>query len=172
MSIWKPVPEFEDLYEVSDDGQVRSLCMRYKKEMYILKQGIGSRGYANVSLCRKGKQKTVNVHRLVATMFVPNPYSFPCVNHKDQNKLNNKAENLEWCSYYQNNIYGDRLTKSSKKTSKPVLCIETGIRYQSACAAQRITGINQGHISMCCNGKRNTAGGYHWKFVDYASFRQ
>lgn len=164
MPNWKPVPQYEDLYEVSDDGQVRSLCKRYGNETRILKQGLGSRGYLNVTLCRKGKQKTVNVHRLVATVFLENPQSFPCVNHKDQNKTNNSVSNLEWCSYYQNNVYGDRLTKSALKRSIPVVCVETGVRYSSAYAAQRITGIYQSGICECCNGKAKTAGGYHWSF--------
>jgi len=165
MPNWRPVPQYEDLYEVSDDGQVRSLCKRFGNEIRTLKQGLGSRGYMNVTLCRDGKQKTVNVHRLVASVFIPNPHSLPCVNHKDENKTNNNASNLEWCSYYQNNVFGARLTKSALKRGKPVLCIETGIRYPSAYAVQRMTGVHQSGICECCHGKAKTAGGYHWTFL-------
>lgn len=165
MPNWRPVPEYEDLYEVSDDGQVRSLCKRFGNEIRTLKQGLGSRGYMNVTLCRDGKQKTVNVHRLVASVFIPNPHSLPCVNHKDENRTNNSASNLEWCSYYHNNVYGNRLTKSSLKRSLPVVCIDTGICYSSAYAAQRETGVSQSKICMCCHGKRKTAGGFHWQFI-------
>lgn len=140
MEIWLPVADYEGLYEVSNYGQVRSL---YKPDKPIIKQCVGSKGYNLVTLCKAGKQKSVNVHRLVAITFVPNPNFLPCVNHKDENKTNNIASNLEWCSYYYNNTYGNRLTKSALKQSKPVLCIETGIVYSSAYAAQRKTGISQ-----------------------------
>lgn len=164
MSIWKPIPNYEDLYEVSSDGEVRSLCGRYRNKD-ILKQCKGSSGYLLVTLCRKGSQKTVNVHRLVAKVFIPNPDSLPCVNHKDQNRENNSVSNLEWCSYYHNNIYGDRLTKSALKRGKPVMCLETGKIYASASAVQRELGINQSKISACCLGNRKSAGKLHWSFV-------
>lgn len=166
MEIWKPIKDFETLYEVSSYGRVRSLCGRYGKNL-ILKQGSGSRGYLNVSLCKKGVQKTVNVHRLVASAFIPNPDNLPCINHKDQNKTNNNVSNLEWCSYYQNNVYGDRLTKSALKRGIPVKCIETGVIYANSRAAYRATGICQSSISNCCNHKDGhyTAGGFHWEFA-------
>lgn len=163
-TIWCPIKDFEDLYEVSNTGEVRSLCGRYG-HLRHLKQGIGSRGYLNVTLCRKGKQKTVNVHRLVAEAFIPNPDNLPCVNHKDEDKTNNIVSNLEWCSYYRNNTYGQRLTKSAAKLSQAVRCIETGQIFSSAYAAQRETGIRQSNIWKCCHGERNIAGGYHWELV-------
>lgn len=164
MTNWKPVQGYENLYEVSEFGDIRSLCGRYGKNR-LLKQGVGSKGYFLVTLCDKGKQKTVNVHRLVATAFIPNPESLPCVNHKDENKKNNHVSNLEWCSYYQNNIYGQRLTKSALKCSKPVRCVETGIIYPSSCQAMRDTGIRQSGITSCCLGKRKTAGKLHWEYA-------
>lgn len=163
MEIWKPIDDYEGIYEVSNYGQVRSL---YKNEYKILKQCYGSKGYKIVTLCKKGKQKSVNVHRLVASYFVPNPQSLPCVNHKDENKGNNTASNLEWCSYYYNNVYGNRLTKSATKNSKPVRCIETGIIYSSANSAQRKTNISQSGICQCCNHQRKSAGGFTWEFVN------
>lgn len=163
MIIWKPIPHFEDLYEVSNTGEVRSINPRYKNKSF-LKQGTSNKGYKNVCLCKKGVQKTINVHRLVALVFIPNPQNLPCVNHKDENKTNNNVSNLEWCSYYYNNTYGQRLTKSALKRSLPVRCIETGIIYSSAYAAQRETGIYQSGICNCCHGKAKTAGKFHWEF--------
>lgn len=163
-TVWKPIEGYESLYEVSNTGKIRSLCGRYGKNK-ILKQCIGSRGYLLVTLCDRKSQKTVNVHRIVAEAFLPNPDNLPCVNHKDENRKNNNVENLEWCSYYHNNIYGSRLTKSAMKRSKPVRCIETGLIYAGGCAAQRATGIRQGDISACCRGVRKSAGGFHWEFV-------
>ena len=165
MEIWKPIPNYENLYEVSNHGRVRSICGRYGKEV-ILKQCIGSKGYRLVTLCGNGKKKTVNVHRLVALLFVPNPDSLPCVNHIDENKDNNDATNLEWCSYYYNNVYGHRLTKSALKRGIPVKCVETGVIYPNGYAASRDTGIPQGDIWRCCHKQRTTAGGYTWVLLD------
>ena len=164
MIIWKPVPDYEDLYEVSNYGDVRSLCGRYGVNK-ILRQCTGSRGYKLVTLCRKGKQKTVNVHRLVASVFIPNPDNLPCINHKDEDRSNNSVSNLEWCSYYYNNVYGERLSKSAAKRSIPVKCIETGQIYASASAAHRATGLQSTKISACCNMKRKSTGGLHWEFA-------
>lgn len=162
--IWRPIKDYEKLYEVSNTGQVRSLCGRYG-ELRILKQSVGSKGYMLVTLCNHGHQKTVNVHKLVANAFISNPDQLPCVNHKDEDKTNNNVSNLEWCSYYHNNTYGNRLTKSALKRSIPVRCVETEKIYTSAYAAQRETGIQQSGICWCCHGKQKTAGGFHWEFV-------
>ena len=164
MEKWLPVQGYEKLYEVSNEGRIRSICGRYGYGN-IIAQSTNNKGYPVVCLCNKGVQKTFSVHRLVAKEFIPNPMDLPCVNHKDTDKTNNKVSNLEWCSYYYNNIYGDRLTKSAIKRSKQVRCIETGVIYQSAYAAQRLTGIHQSKISDCCNGKRKTTGKMHWEFV-------
>jgi len=164
MAKWLPVPEYENLYEVSDDGQIRSLCGRYGYKN-IIKQSTSNKGYKMVCLCNKGVQKTLAVHRIVAKVFIPNPENLPCVNHIDQDRNNNSVSNLEWCSYYYNNVYGDRLTKSAMKIGKPVKCIETGVVYSSAYAAQRETGILQSKISSCCHGRRKTTGKLHWTFV-------
>ena len=161
---WKPIPGYEDLYEVSNDGNVRSINPRYKNKS-ILKQSIGSKGYKIVTLCRKGQQKTINVHRIVAEVFLPNPHNLPCVNHKNENKEDNRVSNLEWCSYYYNNTYGQRLTKSALKIGKPVICIETNKTYPSAYAAEKETNISQSKICLCCHQKRKSAGGFHWSFL-------
>lgn len=168
MENWKPVPEedFASLYEVSDQGNIRSLCGRYKNKSNILKPSKGSKGYLIVTLCNGEQQKSCSVHKLVARAFIPNPNNYPCINHKDENKENNSVSNLEWCSYYYNNVYGSRLTKSALKKSIPVLCIENNHIYASARAAARETGIQQSGICQCCNNKRKTAGGFHWRFLN------
>ena len=103
-----------------------------------------------------------------------NPNNFSYVNHKDENKENNSADNLEWCTVAYNNTFGER-TKKSKFTqiknaanrgkTRFVKCIDTGKVYESTKQAERETGIYHSHISKCCSGKSKTAGGMRWEYV-------
>ena len=164
MTEWKPIKGYEGLYEVSNEGNIKTLHKRYKNKS-ILKQSKGSRGYLLVTLNKNKKQTTKNVHRIVADAFLENPQNLPCINHKDQDKTNNNVNNLEWCTYQYNNTYKDRLKKSALRRSIPVVCVETGVIYESGADAGRKTGIRQSKISCCCNGNRKTAGGFHWSFL-------
>ena len=104
---WRAVVGYEGLYEVSNLGRVKSL-FRYKQ---IVKGVPTNRGYLRVTLCKNKVHKLCSIHRLVATAFIPNPYNYPCVNHKDEERTNNQADNLEWCSYKYNVNYGNILEK-------------------------------------------------------------
>ena len=120
--VWKDIKNYEKLYQVSNLGRVKSLSRfhytgRGKNNGYvtkekILKQDISNDYYYQVSLCKNGKKKKVYVHRLVAGTFLKNINNYPCVNHKDENKLNNCVDNLEFCTHYYNNNYG---TKKKRK---------------------------------------------------------
>lgn len=90
---WLPIKGYENLYEVSSDGQVRSI-----KNNIILAANVKRNGYRRVSLCKNGKVKEMNVHRLVALTFIPNLENKPTVNHKDFNRTNNNVSNLEWAT--------------------------------------------------------------------------
>ena len=112
---WRPVVGYEGLYEVSSYGRVRSVdrydnrnCFRKGK---VLSPGIKPDGYLTVVLSCNGKCKTINVHRLVAQVFIENPDNLPEVNHKDEDKTNNNVDNLEWCSRKYNVNYGSRKDK-------------------------------------------------------------
>ena len=163
--IWKPVVGYEGLYEVSNWGRIKSI--KFGKER-ILNPGTNSCGYLHVGLYKNGKRKIFLVHRLVAEAFIPNPNNLPCINHKDENKLNNSVENLEWCNSKYNNTYGTRIERISKKLSKPVLQYTLdGVfvrEWPSTMQAEREGGFNQAHIWMCCKGEQKTHKNFIWKY--------
>lgn len=97
MEIWKPIEGYEGQYEVSNAGNVRN-----SKTMNILSKQSSGNGYYKVRLSLSGKVKGDWIHRLVAKAFVPNPNGFPVVDHKDGNKRNNDASNLEWVTQAEN----------------------------------------------------------------------
>ena len=96
--IWKSILDYEGLYEVSNYGRVRSVY-RYKR---ILKPMISNSGYERVDLFKNKNRKQFSVHRLVALTFIDNPEGKEIVNHKDENKLNNHMDNLEWVTNKEN----------------------------------------------------------------------
>ena len=104
--IWKDVKGYEGLYKVSNKGRVYSLITN----RYMVPQ-LSNSGYHYINLTKDNETKKLTIHRLVAFMFVhnPNPEKFKIVNHKDENKLNNNASNLEWCEYQYNNTYGNKI---------------------------------------------------------------
>lgn len=108
--IWKDVKGYEDLYEISNTGKLRSKdrailknngIIQYRKGILIA-LNINSDGYLQGKLCKNGKSKTVRIHRLVAEHFLPNPNNLPEVNHKDYNRVNNNVNNLEWSTHNEN----------------------------------------------------------------------
>ena len=181
---WKDIKGYEGLYQVSNLGRVKRLP--YTRINLLTPQGvskipehiitsiINKSGYNTVMLYKNTARKWIFVHRLVAEAFIPNPDNLPYINHKDENKLNNKVDNLEWCTSKYNSNYGTRNKRISNTkrnntyNTKPVICIETGIIYPSTREAERQTGIINTHISACCNKKPHykTAGGFHWKYAE------
>lgn len=128
--IWKDIVDYEGKYQISNLGRVKTLgriCENVGKNQfssYITKRTIpekilsvfGNR-YLKVALFKNGKRKYYSVHRLVAEAFIPNPNNLPIVNHKDEDKTNNRMDNLEWCTYKYNANYGTRNNKIYNKTS-------------------------------------------------------
>ena len=101
IEIWKDVVGYEGLYKISNFGNVKSL----RKDV-ILSPGI-SQGYYYVALYKDGVRRNKQVNRLVAEAFLDNKNNYPLVHHKDEVKLNNRADNLEWQTYEYNNTYND-----------------------------------------------------------------
>lgn len=96
---WREVPGFPH-YEASPDGQIR------RKNGKILAQAtLKGTGYKKVCLCENGKPVQMHVHRVIAQTFLLNPENKPAVNHRDFDRTNNRAENLEWCTYRENNEF-------------------------------------------------------------------
>ena len=155
MEIWKDIEGYEDLYEVSDEGNVRN-----KITGRILKAGKNNIGYVQVKLCKDGIGKSYRIHRLVAKAFIPNPDNKPEVDHIDENKLNNSVDNLRWVNHQENIDHSK--SKAVNQYSLDGIYIAT---YKSASEAERQTGIRNGNVVQCCKGKLKTSGGFIWKYV-------
>lgn len=124
--MWVDVPEFENLYEVNSMGEFRSKVLRTGgkiKALTGLKLKRNHDGYMIVRLSKDKKQHHKSVHRIVATCFVPNPKMMPQINHKNFNKKDNRADNLEWCSPAQNvaHLVSNRNRSDHRKGVKDVL---------------------------------------------------
>lgn len=173
---WRIIKDFPN-YMVSDEGQIKSLNYNHTNKEQLLKQSVGSRGYPYVILVNNGRRIYKTIHSLVTQTFIPNPENYNSVNHKDENKLNNNVNNLEWLNLGDNIRYGTGIERRAIKQrtdyrSRKVKSIDTFgniITYNSAKEASRITGVNQGSISKCCNGSRVYAGLYKWSWNEQES---
>lgn len=165
--IWKDIPNYNGKYQISSLGRVRSFKQWHNSSIHFLIPHKTNKGYLVVSLSKNSVVRNISIHRLVAEAFIPNPKNLPQVNHLNEDKTDNRIENLEWCDNSYNLNYGTRTIRQSLKCSKPVLCVETNIIYKSISEASRLNPpIRQGNITLCCQGKNGTAGGYHWKYVN------
>lgn len=155
--IWKPMAGFEDKYEISSLGNIRTIpriipthnngYVEIKQEMKKFNKHYKGCFLVNVKI--KGKTKKLYVHRLVAQTFIPNPNGYKYVNHKDENKENNSVDNLEWCTAKYNNTYGtrlDRIKNTRKKNKIPpwnsIKIIIGDVEYPSITEASRSLGIS------------------------------
>ena len=155
----KDIKNYEGLYAITEDGEVYSI-----RRKNFLKQYKTPKGYMTVRLSKNNVAKGFQVHRLVAEAYLPNPNNLPQVNHKDENPSNNHLSNLEWISAKDNINYGSHNEKMIKSQSYPVFCEELQKRFINARIASEELGLNRQNIQACCNGKRKTCGGYHWRY--------
>lgn len=179
---WKPIPQYEGLYEVSENGDVVSVAQYTRhhsvvprKTPRLLKPELTHDGYVRVTLSKHGVQQHMTVHRLVALAFIPNPNHLPQVNHKDENPQNNNVDNLEWCTGKQNCNYGAHCERIKQRLSikhhlaKPVARLDEEGNvmetFKSIHEAARLLGIRSENISRCCMGKYKRVCGSRWKYL-------
>ena len=179
---WKPIKDYEGIYEVSNYGRVKSLerviyNSGTKNGLYtihekIIKQRINKKrhGYCELSLHKNGKEKRFKVHRLVAEAFIPNPNNLPEVNHIDGNKENNTLSNLEWVTSSENQKH--RHLIGNKKTSnrhigmfnkKGEMVKDFNSILEAVAYFNKTSRVN---IDNALQGKQYTAYGYVWKYLD------
>lgn len=165
MRKWKPIQETNGLYSISNDGMVINT-----KTGRIMKSHDNGKGYEIIGLVGNKGRIYRSIHRLVAEAFIPNPDNLPQINHKDENKKNNNADNLEWCDQKYNNNYGARTEKQTAScgTSKEVSQFDKNMNlintFKSQKDAGRKLGIDWRHIQRGCKGKAKTVKGYIFQY--------
>lgn len=162
---WKKVNGFTR-YEVSNMGNVRNIHTKEPKAIRRTKTG-----YCITDLKENGKKKTAYVHRLVAEAFVTNAFSLPCINHIDENKANNRADNLEWCTAEYNNRYGTHNEKikatKTRTQGKKVAQVDVGSGeilnvFDSITEAAKAVNLTKQAIGWAIAKSTHTAGGFRW----------
>jgi hypothetical protein len=185
--VWKDIKGYENLYQISSMGRVKSLerIMEYyrngKKQTMripetILTPIIDNNGYSRVTLFRNSKRKMVFIHRLVGEAFIPNPENKPCIDHINTIRDDNRVENLRFCTYSENNLNPLTLERFkswvgiNNKFSKQVIQFDLNgeliRKWDCITDVKRELGIEVSQIGACCAGKRKTASGSKWKYYD------
>ena len=174
--VWRDIQGYEGLYQVSNLGSVKSFP-RSRTKGGIVTQHFDKKGYKIVVLSKRSEIKVFKVHRLVATAFIPNPKKLPQVNHKDENKVNNSVDNLEWCDNLYNARYGSKAKRAYETSVKAGTALNNSKaviqydlngsflqEYASMTDAAKAIGKEQSTISKCCRGIRKSAYGFLWKY--------
>lgn len=188
MEQWKDIKGYEGLYQVSDLGRIKT------KKGLIRKQTLNRNGYLYVNLCNHGKIRNYPVHRLVALAFIGEPLVIGMtVNHKNEDKTDNKAVNLEWLTIQDNLKYGTGCARA--KHNRKGKCVgpehfnygklganshthkgrvigisvkdpEAVVEFETAADASRALNISSGQLSDTLHGKYKSCGGYYWRRLD------
>lgn len=188
--VWKDIPDYNGRYQASNLGRVRSTDKTVLKsngcsEIYkgrVLKTFEATGGYLYVRIAEEqNKFHSVRLHRIIAKTFIPNPHNLPQINHINENKKDNRAENLEWCTGKYNTNYGHRAEKfaismqNNPTLSKEVNQYDLDGKYlrsfPSASEAARFLNLSKvaaGRIGQCCRhlfSRGNSAYGFLWEFT-------
>lgn len=185
MEVWKPIRGYEGRYLISNLGNIIS-CYTGEKMSF----GKDKSGYYIVNLSNTRGRKTQLVHRLVARTFIEKKNGFNEVNHINENKNDNRVENLEWVSHSENlkkywsnhpEMYekcgitkrvGERqyyIKKGTKHSKKRIVQLSLDNKkvnaWKNLATIHKILGYHPTSIYECCTGKRHTAYGYRWQFA-------
>lgn len=180
--VWRRCPQYSERIAVSNYGRLKripytvtkeGISHLYREKIYKLQEN--RNGYYKATLrLKQNMTKMVQVHRAVAFAFIDNPSGFQIINHKDENPSNNCAYNLEWCTTYYNNNYGNRNKKVRERriaggyTKAVVNYSYNGEKlkeYVTAKDAAINTGVDRTSIINCCNGISPTACGLHFRYA-------
>lgn len=173
----KEVPGYEGILAATEKGEIYRLNYRNTGKSRKLSVQIKKDNICTINVRIDKKIHTLSVHRLVGLAFLPNPNNLPCINHKDENRLNNEVSNLEWCSYEYNNNYMTRnrrisLSNTNGKKSKKVIQYDLKGNFikewPSTHEIQRVLGYKQANISSCARRDKShkTAYGFLWRYKD------
>lgn len=196
MEVWKDIVGFEGLYQVSSEGRVKALDRvthgKHRPGM-IRRPSINKvNGYSYINLSKDGVARNYLLHRIVATAFVDNPNGYETVNHKNEKKQDNRAENLEWMTLADNLRYGTHVERATK--NKPSMKGEKHpnfgkrgsesvthkgrvigislkdpaviVEFDTAATAGRELGLSTGQLCDAINGKAKSCGGYRWRRIN------
>lgn len=177
---WRDIIGCDGLYQVSCHGRVKRLGFEIirsngRKQTWpekIMSQSQRN-GYLRIRIPVNGKKVFKVVHRLVAIAFIENPQNYDEINHKDECKLNNSVDNLEWCDRHYNCSYGsikERLSKrfkGKKRIAKPIFQYTLDgefVKEWKSGYEIRKSKFSRGCVIDVCNGIRKTANGYFWSY--------
>lgn len=179
IEIWKDIEGYEGMYQVSNMGRVRALD-RVKPNSggqiakgHILPSYNNGNGYLWVSLWKFNKSKHIYVHRLVAMAFIPNPSNLPIINHKDEDKSNNRHDNLEWCTQKYNINYGNHMKRLKESyiangNNRPIDVYDMKGTFLKTfdCSNEvcKEIGINRRGLYLACQGVTKSYKGYRFAF--------
>lgn len=156
----KPIKDFPN-YTINEIGEV------FNEKGKQLKPEVSNAGYYRVSLSKPGvSHKRLSVHRLVAEAFADNPNNYSQVNHINENKTDNRKENLEWCTPLQNLNHSHVIDKASIAKFTKVKCETTGEVFDSIKEASEKYSLSHPNIIACCKGRRKTTGKKKWSYTD------
>lgn len=161
---WKDIQGYEGIYQVSNDGRVKTLerKVKWKNTLRTIKEktlepNLNTSGHYQMHFFDGTRHL---LHDLVAQAFIPNPNNYTTVHHKNEDKTDNRVENLMWMDF------GEHTAMHHNMRVDQIDCITGEVLHQweSATEAAKQLGFSQAHISQCCNGKRNKHKGYKWSY--------